>query len=182
MKKRLSLLFLLASVYCLPVSAQVTGPGAAITPVYEGDDGILANIIRQKCLSCHLSTLPAGQRESAPVGVDFDTFATAKQFGDEIVERAVELMNMPPSGPLSDAEKQALSNWKALGFPEITMPAVYFAATQSLELPEVFIVGEDGTITTKVKTDMKLIPPFVDPFRFEIQQLEVLDIGGEGSQ
>jgi len=182
MKKQLSLLFLLASVYCLPVSAQVTGPEATITPVYDGDDGILANIIRQKCLGCHLSTLPDDQRDGAPVGVDFDTFAGAKQSGDEIVEHAVVVMNMPPSGPLSDAEKQALSNWKALGFPEITMPAMYFSATQALELPEVFVVGEDGTITSKVKTGMKLIPPFVDPFRFEIQQLEVLDIGGEGSQ
>lgn len=180
MKKRLSLLFILASVYCLPVSAQ-TVP-AAITPVYGGDDGILANIIRQKCLGCHLSTLLEGQRNGAPVGVDFDTFEGAKKEGDEIIERAVTLSNMPPSGSLSDAEKQALSNWKALGFPEITMPAMYFSATQALELPEVFVVGEDGTITSKIKTGMKLIPPFVDPFRFEIQQLEVLDTEGEGSQ
>jgi hypothetical protein len=179
MKKRFFLLSLLATVYCLPVGAQVTGPGT-ITPVYDGDDGILANILRQKCLGCHSASLPAGQRVGAPVGVDFDTFAGAKQSGDEIIERAVELMSMPPSGPLSDAEKQALSNWKTLGFPEITMPPVYFSATQALELPEVFIIDADGTISTKVKTGMQLVPPFVAPFRFEIQQLEVIDIGGEG--
>lgn len=181
MKKRVSLLAFLASVYCFPVSAQVAAP-AEITPVYDGDGGILANIFRQKCLGCHLSTLPAGQRDSAPVGVDFDTFATAKQFGNEIVARAVELMNMPPSGPLSDEEKQALQNWKALGFPESTLPALYFSATQALELPEVFIIDENGNISSKVKTGMKLVPPFVAPFRFEIQQLEVVDLEGGGSQ
>ena len=181
MKMRFSLVLFLASVYCLPVSAQVTTP-AEIAPVYEGDNGILANIFRQKCLSCHLSTLPAGQRDSAPVGVDFDTFATAKQFGDEIVEHAVELMDMPPSGPLSDEEKQALLNWKALGFPESTLPALYFSATQALELPEVFIIDENGNISSKVTTGMKLVPPFVAPFRFEIQQLEVVDLEGESGQ
>ena len=177
MKLRFSLVILLVTVYCLPTSAQVKAP-AQISPVFEGDSGILANIFRQKCLGCHLSTLPAGQRGGAPVGVDFDTFATARQFGDEIVARTVELMNMPPSGPLSDEEKQALLNWKALGFPESTLPALYFSATQALELPEVFIVDENGNISSKVKTGMQLVPPFVAPFRFEIQQLEVIDIDG----
>ena len=181
MRKQFSLLLFLALIYSFPVSAQVTAP-AEIAPVYEGDNGILANIFRQKCLSCHLSTLPAGQRDSAPVGVDFDTFATAKQFGDEIVERAVELMDMPPSGSLSDEEKQALLNWKTLGFPESTLPALYFSATQSLELPEVFIIDENGNISSKVRTGMKLVPPFVAPFRFEIQQLEVVDLEDGGSQ
>jgi hypothetical protein len=180
MKKRFFLLSLLATVYCLPVSAQVTGPGT-ITPVYDGDDGILANIFRQKCLGCHSASLPAGQRDGAPEGVNFDTFEGAKNEGDEIIERAVTLSNMPPSGSLSDAEKQALSNWQTLGFPETTMPPVYFSATQALELSEVFIIGEDGTITSKVKTGMQLVPPFVAPFQFEVQQLEVIDIGGEGS-
>lgn len=181
MKVRFSVVFFLATVYCLPAGAQVTVP-AEITPVYEGDGGILANIFRQKCLGCHLSTLPAGQRGRAPVGVDFDTFATAEQFGDEIVERAVELMNMPPSGPLSEEEKQALLNWKALGYPESTLPALYYSATQALELPEVFIIDVNGNISSKVKAGMKLVPPFVAPFRFEIQQLEVVDFEGEAGR
>jgi hypothetical protein len=29
---------------------------------------------------------------------------------------------------------------------------------------------------------MKLVPPFVAPFRFEIQQLEVVDLEGESGQ
>ena len=181
MKMRFSLVLFLASVYYLPVSAQVTLP-AEIAPVYEGDDGILANIFRQKCLGCHLSTLPAVQRNGAPVGVDFDTFATARQFGNEIVERTVEQMNMPPNGSLSAEEKQAIMNWKTLVFPESTLPALYFSATQALELPEVFIVDENGNIASKVKTGMKLLPPFVEPFRFEIQQLEVLDLETESGQ
>ena len=45
MKMRFSLVLFLASVYCLPVNAQVTTP-AEIAPVYEGDNGILANIFR----------------------------------------------------------------------------------------------------------------------------------------
>ncbi|GJL73124.1 MAG: hypothetical protein NMNS01_23230 [Nitrosomonas sp.] len=181
MKMRFSLVLFLVTVYCLPAGAQVTAP-AEINPVFEGDGGILANIFRQKCLGCHLSTLPAGQRGGAPVGVNFDTFATARQFGDEIVARAVELMNMPPSGPLSDEEKQALLNWKTLGFPESTLPAFYFSATQALELPEVFIIDENGNISSKVKTGMQLVPPYAAPFRFEIQQLEVIDLEEEMSQ
>ena len=181
MKNRLYLL-LLFLLFSMPINAQVNGADAGITPIYDGDTGIRAKIIQSKCLGCHLSTLQEGQRNGAPIDANFDTFEGAKIKGDEIIERAVTLSNMPPSGSLSDEEKQALSNWQALGFPESTMPAHYFPATQMLEIPEVFIINEDGGITTKVKTGLLLVPPFAEPFRFEIQQLEVLNVEGEGSQ
>lgn len=182
MKKCLALSLFLISVYCLPLSAQINGSEEAITPVYEGETGILEKVIRPNCLGCHSSTLQGGQRNGAPEGVNYDTFAGAKQFGDRIVQRAVKLMTMPPRGPIGDKEKQALKNWMMLGFPENTMPPHYITETVVLELPEIFIIDTDGNISTKATTEMKLIAPFVAPFRFEIQQIEVVNLEEEGNQ
>lgn len=54
------------------------------------------------------------------------------------------------------------------------MPTYYIVASQTRELPKVFIIDADGNITTKAVTDMNLVESA--PIRFEIQQLEVLDL------
>ena len=163
--------------FSISAAAQVTELEDTIVPTYNGDNGILEKIIRPKCLGCHSSQLSGeSARNFAPEGVNFDTFESAKLKGDNIVNQAVELMRMPPNSAfrLNDNEKQAVKNWMMLGFPEETMPTHYIVADQTLILPEVFIIDADGNITTKAVTDMKLVGS--EPIRFEIQQLEVIDI------
>ena len=163
--------------FSMSAIAQVTDLEDTLVPTYNGDNGILEKIIGLKCLGCHSSQLSGeSERSFAPEGVNFDTFEGAKEQGDKIVTQAVELMRMPPnSAPkLNDNEKQALKNWMVLGFPEETLPTHYIVADQTLILPEVFIIDADGNITTKAVTDMKLFES--EPIRFEIQQLEVIDL------
>lgn len=69
------------------------------------------------CAPCHASGLPADQRQGAPVGVDFDTLAASRPFGDRIVERAVTSLDMPPGGPLTDADQLLLLDWVSCGMP-----------------------------------------------------------------
>ena len=164
-------------IFSVSAFAQATEVEDTIVPTYNGENGILERIISPKCLGCHSSQLSGeSERNFAPAGVNFDTFEGAKQQGDKIVTQAVELMRMPPnSAPkLNDNEKQAVKNWMMLGFPEETMPTHYNVSDQTLILPEVFIIDDDGNITTKAVTDMKLVESA--PIRFEIQQLEVLDL------
>lgn len=178
MKNLLSvLLSFFICTFSISAVAQATGVEDAIVPTYNGVNGILETIIRPKCLGCHSSQLSGeSERNFAPVGVNFDTFEGAKQQGNRIVSQAVELMRMPPNSALrlDDNEKQAVRNWMMLGFPEETMPTHYNVADQTLILPEVFIIDADGNISTKAVTDMKLVESA--PIRFEIQQLEVLDL------
>lgn len=163
-------LFLLFS---LPTHAQVN---IGIQPVYDGENGIRAKIIQPKCLHCHSSSLSGDERGFAPSGVNFDTYELTSQHLNKIIRNTVTTSNMPRDSSLTAEQKQALSNWQVLGFPESTMPAHYTASTQTLTIPDVFLINEDGSITTKAKTGMKLAPPFTEPFRFEIQELEVTNI------
>lgn len=178
MNKSLSLILsFFIYTFSFSVAAQVNELEDTITPTYNGDNGILEKIIRPKCLTCHSSQLSGeSARNFAPEGVDFDTFEGAKQQGSDIVNQAVEFMRMPPNSAfrLNDDEKQAVKNWMMLGFPEETMPTHYIVADQTLISPEVFIINADGNITTKAVIDMRLVESA--PIRFEIQQLEVLDI------
>ncbi len=178
MKNRLGLfLTFFICTFSISAVAQTTEVENAIVPTYNGENGILERIISPKCLGCHSSQLSGeSERSFAPASVNFDTFEGAKQQGDRIVNQAVELMRMPPNSALrlNDDEKQAVKNWMMLGFPEETMPTNYSVADQTLILPEVFIIDADGNITTKAVTDMKLVESA--PIRFEIQQLEVLDL------
>lgn len=174
------LMMLFAALYLLisgfSVNAQVTE--SEIAPVYNGDNGLLNKVLRPKCLGCHSSERTGVSRNDAPEGLDFDTYEGASQSRNDIVKFAVDRMTMPPiqSLALSDAEKRALENWRLLGAPEDTMPAHYVGATGTLELPETYIFDADGNVTSKFTVEMKLIEPVTEPFRFEIHQLNALEL------
>lgn len=150
------------------------GAEGGIIPVFRGDSGILGEIIGPKCLNCHASELSGGARNGAPDGVNFDTYESAKQFANRIIQRAVVQMDMPPNPSLvlDDEEKQALKNWMTLEFPESTMPPHFTMTSQTLELPEVFIFDANGDVTRKAVTEMQLIQP-QPPFQFEITEIEI---------
>jgi len=161
--KKNSLLITIAS--CL-----VMTQAHAIEPVYDGEDGIRAMVFETNCLGCHSSELTGADRNGAPAGADFDTYSEASEHGEGAVNRGVIAMDMPPasvSNALTDMQKQALKNWKALGFPKAVLPTIYSADTAELSLPQVYLKDANGDITLQWKANMKLIPGS-DPLEFEL--------------
>lgn len=70
----------------------------------------------QHCLACHSESLSGTDRQSAPVGVNFDTLEKIRVRLESIDRRRHD---MPPSDhpqPSAD-EKQKLSEWLACGAP-----------------------------------------------------------------
>lgn len=64
------------------------------------------------CRGCHSSSIPEGERQDAPLGVDFDTEADLRTWQDRIRVRATGATpTMPPVGGPSDAERQLLVEW-----------------------------------------------------------------------
>ena len=78
-------------------SSLFIGQAMAIEPIYEGEDGIRASIFAPHCLACHSSEKTGDARNNAPIGVDYDSYATAIASGNGAVMRAVTMMNMPPA-------------------------------------------------------------------------------------
>lgn len=69
------------------------------------------------CTGCHSSDLGEGERQSAPLGVDFDTRAGVEAHSARVLQRAVLDRNMPPAGGPSDAERDLLKDWIACRMP-----------------------------------------------------------------
>ena len=70
------------------------------------------------CNGCHTSTLAEGQRQKAPVGVDFDTVDDVRAWADRIWMRAGDHnVTMPPVGGPEDDERGQLGEWLACGAP-----------------------------------------------------------------
>ncbi len=138
----------------------LTGLANAIEPVYEGEQGIRAQIFETNCLACHSSNLSGADRNGAPEGANFDTYDAAVDHGGIAVARAAIQMDMPPSfsdlDTLSDEQKTALQNWQALGFPEKTLPPIFSVNTGKLIAPKVYLQDEQGNITIKLHAEMKL--------------------------
>ncbi|HEU4537897.1 MAG TPA: hypothetical protein VFS00_27445, partial [Polyangiaceae bacterium] len=70
------------------------------------------------CNGCHSASLPADSRQSAPVGIDFDTLDKVRAQGARIVARSTGAgASMPPVGGPPEAERQRLAEWLACGAP-----------------------------------------------------------------
>lgn len=64
------------------------------------------------CRGCHSSAIPEGERQDAPLGVNFDDEADLRTWQDRIRVRATGATpTMPPVGGPSVAERQALTEW-----------------------------------------------------------------------
>jgi hypothetical protein len=72
------------------------------------------------CTGCHSSALAEGQRQDAPLGVDFDTLDGIRAHSERIVAFAVHSDAMPPAGGPSQAEREALGRWLSCGAPATT--------------------------------------------------------------
>jgi hypothetical protein len=75
------------------------------------------------CTSCHSSGMPEGQRQNAPVGVDFDSLEDARAWADRIWLRAADHnITMPPVGGPDTDERAMLGEWLACGAPSLDDP------------------------------------------------------------
>jgi mono/diheme cytochrome c family protein len=162
-------------LFAIVTSALIMGETQAIEPVYDGEDGIKAQVFATNCLTCHSSELTGDDRNGAPEGADFDSYSDS--LIHDVVKRAVTNMDMPPAASsqavLTDEQKLALSNWKALDFPENTMPPVYSATPATLTLPKVYVKDADGVISSKVMAELAL--KGVQPFQFEVTHLHDIE-------
>ena len=65
----------------------------AIEAVYDGENGIRAQVFSSNCLFCHSSELTGSQRNGAPSSVNWDTYDDAVENGDRAIVRAVDQMS-----------------------------------------------------------------------------------------
>ncbi len=161
--------FILAS----KVSAETdpAGSGEMISPDFYGTNGIKNKLIKPKCLGCHSSQLSGTERNGAPEGSNFDTLQDAKDHADAIIQRAVVQMDMPPNPAqqLTEAEKLALKNWVAFGYPGTGLSSHYSAG--NVTLPKVFVYDADGNALGTAEAEMSIIKS-TPPFQFEITNLK----------
>jgi len=71
------------------------------------------------CTGCHSDALPPGQRQSAPVYLNFDTLDQVRAWSTQIQIRAGPTEpTMPPAGGPSVAEREMLAEWLHCGAPQ----------------------------------------------------------------
>ncbi len=72
------------------------------------------------CNGCHAAALPQGERQKAPLGVDFDTVQDVRLWADRIWARAGDHnATMPPVGGPDEPERVMLGEWLACGSPTL---------------------------------------------------------------
>jgi hypothetical protein len=136
----------------------ITGHAFAIDPVYEGPNGIRANVFATNCLACHSSDKVGAARNGAPPDVNWDTYEATLPNADLAIVRAVEQGSMPPDGSgipkLNEAQKTAMLAWQSAGFPQeaaATSTNATFDGT-TLKLPVVNVGSQ------KFNATLRLIP------------------------
>jgi hypothetical protein len=72
------------------------------------------------CTGCHSSALKEGERQKAPLEINFDTLDDIRKHKDEILVLSVHNKKMPPAGGPSDEERKLLGDWFACGAPADT--------------------------------------------------------------
>lgn len=74
-----------------------------------------APFVTSWCRGCHSVDAPAGMRQLAPLGMNFDTVDDVRAWSAQIVVSTVDLRTMPPAGGPSDGERALLADWLACG-------------------------------------------------------------------
>jgi len=147
----------------------------AIDPVYDGDNGIRAQVFATNCLFCHSSELTGSQRNGAPTNVNWDTYSAAAEKGDRAIVRAVEQMGMPPFfsrlPTLNQEQKEAMLAWQQAGFPRIQTNATFDFSNQKLTLPVVNVNELIYSVTLQLIT----IPGSALGFGFKLETAELIE-------
>ena len=74
------------------------------------------------CNGCHAAGLPEGERQKAPVGIDFDTVEDVRSWAERIWVRAGDHnTTMPPVGGPDAIDRELLGEWLACGAPTLDM-------------------------------------------------------------
>ena len=74
--------------------------------------------INSNCTGCHHSELGTGERQGAPLSIDFETIALIRAQAERIWARSGDQNStMPPSGPADAGERTLLGEWLACGAP-----------------------------------------------------------------
>ncbi len=71
---------------------------------------------RSNCANCHSVQLGRDDRQGAPVGMDYDVYASAVAVA-EATARSVFDRSMPPSGGITAADTLVLYRWSLCGTP-----------------------------------------------------------------
>jgi hypothetical protein len=83
-----------------------------------GFDNFGGPFLLDHCTACHSGALPAGMRQNAPPGVDFDTLNDVREWAPRIWARAADQnATMPPVGAPGADERALLGEWLACGAP-----------------------------------------------------------------
>jgi hypothetical protein len=69
------------------------------------------------CTGCHNSALGEGERQDAPIHVNFDSLDEIRGNSAAILERAVHQRLMPPAGGPSETHRELLGEWLRCGAP-----------------------------------------------------------------
>lgn len=110
-KKMLVAAGVIALALALPYACKTTKTTAnncsTVSAKYSTD---IKPIIDANCIGCH----GVGSRKG-----DFTTYEGLKVVAGkgELREHVLELKDMPPKGPLSEADQQKISCWLSSGFP-----------------------------------------------------------------
>ncbi len=88
-----------------PVQVFDGGSGGIVT--YSSD---IQPLLETHCLSCHSASVSGADRNGAPLDVNFDTYDETYALADKSNQR-IQSGTMPPSGPLSDQEKEMFQEW-----------------------------------------------------------------------
>ena len=89
-------------------------------PRYDPD---VKAIVAARCIQCHSSNSVGVMRDGAPVGVDFDDFATLQPnieaFAEALTSGVMPPRDSPTAPPAtSAAERTQISEWRRCGFRE----------------------------------------------------------------
>ena len=77
-----------------------------------------APFLLEYCTGCHGADIPLGERQAAPVDVNFDTVEDVRGRAAQVWKRAADQNEtMPPVGGPSAGERELLGEWLACGAP-----------------------------------------------------------------
>ena len=114
-----SLPLLATALFCL-------GCGDKADPVGEPGDGLpdlvsytqhIKPLLDTNCIQCHAISRQGADRNGAPVGVNFDTYANARSSADRADAR-IQAGTMPPTGGLTTYDRSVFHKWVEQGTPE----------------------------------------------------------------